>query len=165
MTPRRDARTPGTRPEARAEVDVGVPPQRAFEAFTAEIGSWWVPGPINFFDANRSPTMRVECRPGGRVLEVYPDGELVIAEITTWEPGVRLSYRGIVDDSQTDVSFEPSATGTTVRVHQYLRDDGDRAFLFWPNVIGWLLPWCEDLPPGRSTTIAPDRTAGPKPRR
>lgn len=144
MISRGGAGTPPGRPEARAEVEVAVSPDRAFEAFTAEISAWWVPGPINFFDARRSPTMRVECRPGGRVLEVYPDGELVIAEITVWEPGVRLSYRGIVDDSQTDVSFDRSPAGTTVRLHQYLRDDGDRAFLFWPNVIGWLVPWCDD---------------------
>ena len=138
------------RPEARASVEVAVPPARAFEAFTAEINSWWVPGPINYFDAGRSPTMRVESGLGGRVLEVYPDGELVIAEITTWEPGARLSYRGIVDDSQTDVTFEPTPVGTRVRVHQYLRDNGERAFLFWPNVIGWLVPWCDRPDPIRS---------------
>jgi len=137
------AAEPSERPEARASIDVGVPPARAFEAFTAEIGSWWIPGPINYFDAGRSPTMHVEPRLGGRVLEVYPDGELVIAEITRWEPGVRLTYRGVVDDSQTDVTFEPTTRGTRVHVHQYLRDGGERAFLFWPNVIGWLIPWCD----------------------
>jgi len=137
------AAEPSERPEARASVDVSVSPARAFEAFTAEIGSWWVPGPINYFDAGRSPTMHVEPRLGGRVLEVYADGELVIAEITRWEPGIRLTYRGVVDDSQTDVTFEPTALGTRVHVHQYLRDGGERAFLFWPNVIGWLIPWCD----------------------
>lgn len=140
------------RPEARASIEVGVPPARAFEAFTAEIGSWWIPGPINYFDAGRSPTMHVETRLGGRVLEVYPDGELVIAEITRWEPGVRLTYRGVVDDSQTDVTFEPTTTGTRVRVHQYLRDGGQQAFLFWPNVIGWLIPWCDSQAMGNQTT-------------
>ena len=130
------------RPEARATVEVAVPPSRAFEAFTAEIAAWWVPGPINFFDAGRTPTMYVEPGVGGRVLERYPDGELVIAEVTDWEPGVRVCWDGVVDDSRTVITFEPAGAGTRVAVHQYLRDGGARAFLFWPNVIGWLVPWC-----------------------
>jgi hypothetical protein len=30
----------------------------AFTAFTDEIHSWWVRGPINFFDAGRAVAMR-----------------------------------------------------------------------------------------------------------
>ena len=36
-------------------------------------------------------------------------------------------------------------------MHQYLRDGGERAFLFWPNVIGWLAPWCDSQVTGNQT--------------
>jgi|UPI000697FC61 uncharacterized protein YndB with AHSA1/START domain len=156
------------RPEARATVQVSAPPVRAFEAFTAEISSWWVPGPINYFDAGRSPTMHVEPGVGGRVLERYADGELVIARVTDWEPGRRVCWDGVVDDSRTVVTFEAidedGLAGTTVAVHQYLREGGERAFLFWPNVIGWLVPWCAtvadpEAPPTRAGS--PTRGADP----
>ncbi len=135
---------------ARAEVEVAVDPLTAFRAFTEEIDSWWIPGPINYFDAGRATAMRVEPGRGGRVLEVYRDGAvLVIARITVWEPGVRLTYSGVVDDSETDVTFDPVPSGTRVRVHHYLRPGGAQAFLFWPNVVAWLVPWCATREGGR----------------
>lgn len=50
------------------------------------------------------------------------------------------------DDTEVDVRFEAIQAGTRVRVHQYLRPDGDpeRAFLFWPRIIWMFVPWCED---------------------
>ncbi len=138
---------------ARAEIEVAVDPVTAFRAFTEEIDSWWIPGPINYFDSDRATGMRIEPGRGGRVLEVYRDGEvLVIARITAWEPGVRLTYSGVVDDSETDVTFEPAPSGTRVRVHQYLRPGGETAFLFWPNVVVWLVPWCAAHDGGRIPT-------------
>lgn len=128
-------------PSARAEVEVAVSPAVAFRAFTEEIDQWWVPGPINFFDAGRATGMRIEPGVGGRVLETYgADDPLVIATVTAWVPGERLTLRGVVDDTETHILFEPTVTGTRVRVHQFLLPDGQRAFLFWPNVIGWLVP-------------------------
>lgn len=62
----------------------------------------------------------------------------MVAEITVFEPGTRLSLRGVVDDSMTDIDFSVDPDGTRVRVHAYLRPNGVTAFLFWPNVIGWL---------------------------
>ena len=95
-----------TERSAEATVEVGVDPATAFRVFTEEIGSWWGPGPINFFDAARATGMAVEPSVGGRVLELYGDKPpLVIATVTAWEPGSRVVYRGVVDDTETVVTF------------------------------------------------------------
>ncbi len=127
-----------TERSAEATVEVAVDPETAFRAFTEEIGSWWVPGPINFFDAERATGMAVEPGVGGRVLELY-DGQppLVVAAVTVWEPGARVVYRGVVDDTETVVTFRAIATGSSVHVHQYALPGARRVFLFWPNVLGW----------------------------
>ena len=126
---------------AEATVEVGVDTATAFRVFTEEIGSWWVPGPINFFDAARATGMAVEPGVGGRVLELYDDDPpLVIATVTVWEPGSRVVYRGVVDDTETVVTFGATDKGTSVHVHQYALPGAVRAFLFWPNVLGWFAP-------------------------
>ena len=128
---------------ASAAVTVPVEPARAFTAFTDEIDSWWVRGPINFFDSGRAIAMRVEPGVGGRILEVYDGDDLELGRITAWEPGERLAYRSSVDDTEVDVRFESVDAGTRVTVTQTLLPDGERALYFWPNVIRWLVPWVE----------------------
>jgi uncharacterized glyoxalase superfamily protein PhnB len=130
---------------ASASVDVGVDPMRAFAAFTEEIDDWWVRGPINFFDSARAVAMRIEPGVGGRVLEIYDDTRgdvLELGRITAWKPGERLTYRSLVDDTEIDVRFDAVGEGTRVHVTQRLLPDGERAFLFWPNVLRWLGSWC-----------------------
>jgi uncharacterized glyoxalase superfamily protein PhnB len=135
-----------TEKSATASVKVSVDPSSAFTAFTDEIDSWWVRGPINFFDSTRAVAMRIEPGVGGRVLEVYDDerGEaLELGRITAWEPGAQLAYRSSVDDTEVDVRFDAVDDGTRVRVTQTLVPGGERAFYFWPNVLRWLVPWCD----------------------
>ena len=135
-----------TEGSASAVVEIGVDPRRAFTAFTEEIDSWWVRGPINFFDASRAVAMRIEPGVGGRVLEIYDErrGEVLeLGRITIWEPGVQLAYRSLVDDTEVDVLFEAVARGTRVRVTQTLLPGGEQAFYFWPTVVRWLVPWCD----------------------
>ncbi len=130
---------------ASAAVKVSVDPMTAFAAFTDEIDSWWVRGPINFFDAGRAVAMRIERGLDGRVLEVYDDARgdvLELGRITVWEPGVQLTYRSLVDDTEVDVRFDAVVGGTQVRVTQTLLPGGERAFFFWANVLRWLVPWC-----------------------
>jgi uncharacterized glyoxalase superfamily protein PhnB len=144
---------------ASATVEVAADPISAFTAFTAEIDSWWVRGAINFFDAARAVAMRIEPGVGGRVLEVYDDASgdaLELGRITVWEPGARLAYRSLVDDTEVDVRFDAIADGTRVRVTQSLVPDGKKAFLFWPNVLRWLVPWCAERDGGCS---APEEIA------
>lgn len=132
---------------AAAAVEVTVDPMSAFTAFTDEIDSWWVRGPINFFDAARAAAMRIEPGVGGRVLEIYDDAQgdaLELGRITTWEPGVRLSYRSLVDDTEVDVRFDAVEAGTRVQVTQTVVPGGEQAFLFWPNVLRWLVLWCAE---------------------
>jgi uncharacterized glyoxalase superfamily protein PhnB len=130
-----------------ATVEVAVDPISAFTAFTDEIDSWWVRGPINFFDSGRAVAMRIEPGVGGRILEVYDDAKgdaLELGRITVWEPGVQLSYRSLVDDTEVDVRFDAVEDGTRVQVTQSLLPDGERALYFWPNVLRWLVPWCQE---------------------
>jgi uncharacterized glyoxalase superfamily protein PhnB len=137
---------------ASAAVKVAADPMSAFTAFTDEIDSWWVRGAINFFDAARAVAMRIEPGVGGRVLEIYDDARgdaLELGRITVWEPGVRLSYRSLVDDTEVDVRFDAVADGTSVRVTQTVVPGGEQAFLFWPNVLRWLVPWCDERDDGR----------------
>lgn len=147
-----------TEPSATASVDVGVDPLTAFRVFTEEIDFWWVRGAINFFDGARAVGMRIEPGTGGRVLEVYQDGELELARITVWQPGELLVYRGTVDDTEVEVRFEAIPAGTRVRVRQYLRPGGDpeRAFLFWPRVLWMFGSWAgeRDRLPHRPTEVA-----------
>lgn len=132
---------------ASASVVVRVDPLRAFTAFTDEIDSWWVRGPINFFDSSRAVAMRIEPGVGGRVLEIYDEAGgdvLELGRITAWSPGERLTYRSLVDETEVDVSFAAVESGTRVRVTQTVLGDEERALLFWPNVLGWLATWWEE---------------------
>ena len=132
---------------ATAVVQVAVDPMAAFQAFTSEIDSWWVRGPINFFDASRAVEMRIEPGVGGRVLEIYDDPRgdvLELGRITVWEPGAQLTFRSLVDDTEVDVRFDAVEGGTNVRVTQSLLEGGERAFLFWPRVLRWLGTWLVD---------------------
>ena len=136
-----------TERSASAAVKVAVEPTRAFTAFTDEIDSWWVRGPINFFDASRAVAMRIEPGIGGRVLEIYDDAQgdaLELGRITVWEPGRQLTYRSLVDDTEVEVHFEAVEGGTRVSVTQTVLPGGERAFLFWPNVLRWLVSWCDE---------------------
>jgi uncharacterized glyoxalase superfamily protein PhnB len=138
---------------ASAAVEVAVEPMSAFTAFTDEIDSWWVRGPINFFDSGRAVAMRIEPGVGGRVLEVYDEdaGEaLELGRITVWEPGVQLTYRSLVDDTEVDVRFDAVEGGTRVRVTQTLVPGGEQALFFWPTVLRWLIPWCDERDAARA---------------
>jgi uncharacterized glyoxalase superfamily protein PhnB len=138
---------------ASAAVEVAVDPASAFTAFTDEIDAWWVRGPINFFDAGRAVAMRIEPGVGGRVLEIYDDTRadaLELGRITVWEPGVQVAYRSLVDDTEVDVRFDAVEGGTQVRVTQTLLPEGERALMFWPTVLRWLVPWCDERDGARS---------------
>jgi uncharacterized glyoxalase superfamily protein PhnB len=130
-----------TESAATASVEVDADPTRAFDAFTAEIDSWWVRGAINFFDSARAVGMRIEPGVGGRVLEVYDEDSLELGRILVWEPGERLTFTSSVDDTEVEVVFEPTDGGTRVRVTQAMRPDGERALLFWPKVMRWFGRW------------------------
>jgi len=128
-------------------VTVSVSPQSAFTAFTDEMDLWWVRGPINFFDSARAVAVVCEPGVGGRIIEVYDEatGEgLELARISAWHPGERLAWRSSVDDVEVEVSFEPTAAGTLVRVLAAIPAGGaDRGGTAWVRVVPtWFGAWC-----------------------
>jgi uncharacterized glyoxalase superfamily protein PhnB len=109
-------------------VEVAADPLTAFTAFTEELDLWWVRGPINAYDSGRLVEMRCERGVGGRILEVYDaeSGEgLELARITAWEPGKRIAWESSLDDVAIEVRFEPTATGTTVRLEATVAAGGE----------------------------------------
>lgn len=128
-------------------VEVSVDADTAFTVFTEELDLWWVRGPINHHAGGRALAMRCEPGVGGRLLEVYDDttgDALELARITVWEPGKRLAWTSSLDDVRTEVLFEPSDTGTLVRVVARIPVDGqDRGGTSWVRVTPkWFGPWC-----------------------
>lgn len=105
-----------------ASVEVAVEPAVAFAIFTEEIGQWWRPGPINWYDSERAIGTRIEPGVGGRWIEVYDDAAgdvLEIGRVLVWEPGERLvlAYRDgghELDGTEVEVRFETIDGGTRV---------------------------------------------------
>jgi uncharacterized glyoxalase superfamily protein PhnB len=109
-------------------VEVAADPLTAFTAFTDELDLWWVRGPINAYDSGRLVEMRCEPGVGGRILEVYDaeTGEgLELARITVFEPGRRLAWTSSLDDVSIDVHFDPTASGTIVRLEATVAEGGE----------------------------------------
>lgn len=103
-------------------VRVKATPERAFEAFTAEIGAWWrpnglfaftprEPGVLSFEDLGEAGRRLIETRAGGKVFE--------IGRVTVWEPGARLvvgwRQATFAPDMATEVevTFEAVGDGET----------------------------------------------------
>lgn len=145
-----------------SEVEVGIDPAAAFQAFTQEMDSWWVRGPINFFNAGRVVEMRCEPGVGGRIGEVLDNRETgplqEKARITVWEPGVRLCWSSSVDDVATEVRFEPTGPGTRVVVEHRIPAGGkDQGGTAWSRVVPlWFGRWCvrRGDAPGEQADIA-----------
>jgi uncharacterized glyoxalase superfamily protein PhnB len=134
---------------ATAQVEVAVDPATAFTAFTDEMDLWWLRTPITYYDSARAIGRRCEPGVGGRLLELYDEAgadALELGRITAWEPGARLSWASSIDDVDVDVTFEPTADGTLVRVDARLRPGGDPAvtgtFSFARVLDPWFSDWC-----------------------
>lgn len=102
---------------------VAASPQRAFEAFTAEIGQWWVPNPLFALTPRGDGRLRFEPGEGGRLVTTLPNGkDFEVGRISVWEPGKRLalSWRqatfapGMA--TEVEVRFEPVGEETRVTV-------------------------------------------------
>ena len=131
-----------------SSVEVAADPLTAFTVFTDELDLWWVRGPINAYDSGRLVEMRCEPGVGGRILEVY-DAEtgqaLELARITVWDPGRHLAWKSSLDDVSVDVRFDPTATGTTVRLESTVSAGGeDRGGSAFVSVTpAWFGAWME----------------------
>jgi uncharacterized protein YndB with AHSA1/START domain len=77
----------------RRSVTVGVPPERAFAAFTEEIGRWWPLADGMAFAGDRWQDMVIEGREGGRVYERARDGEVFhIGSVRVFDPPSRIVF-------------------------------------------------------------------------
>jgi uncharacterized protein YndB with AHSA1/START domain len=117
-------------------VDVPVPPEEAFRAFTEEIDDWYERGPHSWNDPERAVAIRFE---DGRLLEVYDEGEpYEIGRVSAWEPGRRLAfaYRSVhlppEPETTVEVRFEPVGGGTRVTLeHRGLEHMPPEVYALW----------------------------------
>jgi uncharacterized protein YndB with AHSA1/START domain len=104
---------------------VKASPERAFEAFVAEIGAWWRPSAL-FQTTPRPGVLSFEFEggdlgEGGRLIETRAGGKAFeIGRIMVWEPPTRLvfSWRqaNFPPDLRTEVEVGFEAVGEETRV-------------------------------------------------
>jgi uncharacterized protein YndB with AHSA1/START domain len=100
---------------------VRASPERAFAAFTEEIGAWWRPNPL-FATTPRAPgRLAFEPGEGGRLVETLANGKVFeIGRITAWEPPRRLVFTwrqaSFPPDLSTEVEVAFEALGEETRV-------------------------------------------------
>ena len=100
---------------------VAASPQRAFEAFTQEIGAWWRPNGLFQLTPRGDGELRFEGGEGGRLVTALPNGkEFEIGRITAWLPGERLAFTWrqatFAPDQLTHVEIRFEAVGEETRV-------------------------------------------------
>jgi uncharacterized protein YndB with AHSA1/START domain len=102
---------------------VRASPLRAFEAFTGEIGRWWVQNPLFMLTPRGDGCLRFEPGEGGRLVTTLGDGgEFEVGRITIWRPGERLAltWRQATfapgQSTELDVRFEAIGDETRVTV-------------------------------------------------
>jgi uncharacterized protein YndB with AHSA1/START domain len=135
-------------------IEVGVGPARAFDVFVGELGRWW-PLESHSIAADeklsvRAVEARIEPGVGGRIVEVWSDGQEVSwGSVLAWEPPHRLLLSWNPNRTRTvwtevEVTFAASPVGTLVRLeHRGWERLGDRAAaarggyeVGWPRVLG-----------------------------
>lgn len=100
---------------------VKAAPDRAFAAFTQEIGAWWRPNGL-FQTTPRAPgVLAFEPGEGGRLTETLANGKVFeIGRILAWEPPSRLvfSWRqaNFPPELTTEVEVRFEAVGEETRV-------------------------------------------------
>jgi hypothetical protein len=99
---------------------VAVDPATAFGVFTDEVDVWWKTGPRYRWSLDRPGKVRFEGGQGGRLVEVYAEGEpFEIGRVLAWEPSKRLIFElqgRNREQSEVEVRFEGVEQGTRVTV-------------------------------------------------
>ncbi|HVI30710.1 SRPBCC family protein [Phenylobacterium sp.] len=102
---------------------VKASPERAFAAFTGEIGAWWRPNSL-FQTTPRAPgVLAFEPGEGGRLTETLASGKVFeIGRVLAWEPPSRLVFSWRQANfppeltTEVEVRFEPVGEETRVSV-------------------------------------------------
>lgn len=100
---------------------VKATPQRAFEAFTEEIGEWWRPNPLFQLTPRGDGVLRFEPGEGGRLVAKLASGkDFEVGRIIVWAPGERLvlTWRNasFAPELSTEVEARFEAVGDETRV-------------------------------------------------
>lgn len=102
---------------------VDATPERAFEVFTSDIGTWWRSNALFRISADGPGRIALETSLGGRLTETASDGRVFeIGRITVWQPGSRLAFTWRQENFQpehithVEVTFEPVGEETRVTV-------------------------------------------------
>ncbi len=106
---------------------VSASPQRAFEAFTGEIGLWWKPNGLFNFTPREPGLLSFELGEAngemGRLIETRANGKVFeIGRIKVWDPPRRLvfGWRQATfapdQDTEVEISFQPVGEQTRITV-------------------------------------------------
>ena len=118
-----------------AEVEVSVPPAKAFEVFTKRMTDWW---PVEYAMVPTPRAVVIEPKKGGRWYERGADGsEKLVATVIAWDPPNRVAFNWHIDAAwqsnpklatEVDVRFVPAGKGTRLTLeHRNLERFGDQA--------------------------------------
>jgi uncharacterized protein YndB with AHSA1/START domain len=112
---------------------VNCSPERAFEVFTREIGSWW-PLATHSVGGDKITGVVFEEHVGGRIFEQHSDGgESEWGRVVTWDPPTRFVMtwypsRDAASATELDVRFAAEGDATRVDLeHRGWEILGDRA--------------------------------------
>lgn len=102
---------------------VKASPDRAFEAFTREIGAWWKPNALFTFTPRDPGRLAFEPGAEGRLIETLANGKVFeIGRVRAWEPPKRLAFGwrqasfGLGQMTEVEVRFDPVGEETRVTV-------------------------------------------------
>jgi len=100
---------------------VRATPERAFTAFTDDIGRWWRPNPMFAFTPRDPGILSFEPGEGGRLVQTLKSGKVFeIGRISRWEPPHRLVFgwrqATFAPDQATEVEISFEAVGAETRV-------------------------------------------------
>ena len=100
---------------------VKASPERAFEAFTRDIGLWWKPNGFFQFTPRSPGVMAFEPGPAGRLTETLANGKVFeVGKVRAWEPPHRLVFgwrqATFSPDMDTEVEVTFEAVGAETRV-------------------------------------------------
>jgi uncharacterized protein YndB with AHSA1/START domain len=105
----------------RKQLKVSLPVEKAFDLFTAGIGTWW-PMSTHSVGEEQAETCFFEGWVGGRIMEVLKDGsQSEWGKVIAWEPFHRVRfhwYPGRTPDTaqEVTVTFSEIPGGTTVEL-------------------------------------------------